>query len=184
MYPTHNTGKYPLITKTKSYKDLQSYKASVIICDFNSEFLKRYVNPKSRTFDQMDQAGRSGKQNLAEGSSEITSEKSELYLVGIARASFQELLEDYQDDLRKNNWPQWAKDDPRALKVRGLYRIHPINPINPINPTRPKPADQTHLSETPYWEISSERRNRRQLRYLPNPSGELLVGPANYTTAK
>lgn len=102
-----------------SYKDLKSYQSSAIICDFTVEFCRNYINKKSRTTDQMEQAARSGKQNIAEGSSE-RSKKSELHLLGVARASFQELLEDYEDYLRQNNLKQWDKDDARAMAMRQL----------------------------------------------------------------
>jgi four helix bundle suffix protein len=103
-----------------SYKDLKSYQGAVVIYDFTSEFCRRYVDKKSRTFDQMIQAARSGKQNIAEGSANRTSEKSELKLLGVARASFAELLEDYEDFLRQNNLRLWGKNDSRAMAIRGL----------------------------------------------------------------
>lgn len=106
-----------------SYRDLKSYKQATEIYDFTVEFTKRYIDAQSRTRDQMDQAARSGKQNIAEASSERTSEKSELFLLGVARASFEELLADFEDFLRQRGWGQWAKDDPRAVEVRQLaYR--------------------------------------------------------------
>ena len=68
-------------------------------------------------------AARSAKQNIVEGSSEKTSKKMELKLLGVARASLQELLEDYEDFLRQNNFKQWKKNSPEAEKVRKLvYR--------------------------------------------------------------
>ena len=77
-------------------------------------------NRSYRTYDQMVQAARSGKQNIVEGSSERTSQKSELKLLGVARASFQELLEDYEDFLRQRNLPQWSKNHSAANEVRQL----------------------------------------------------------------
>lgn len=103
-----------------SYKDLKSYQQATIIYDFTIEFCNRYIDKKSRTHDQMVQAGRSGKQNIVEGSTERTSQKSELYLLGVARASFQELLEDYEDFLRQHGLKQWSKDDSEACVIREL----------------------------------------------------------------
>lgn len=103
-----------------SYKDLKSYQQATIIYDFTFEFCNRYIDGRSRTHDQMVQAARSGKQNIVEGSSERTSERSELKLVGVARASFQELLEDYEDFLRQRNLRQWIKDDPEAREIRNM----------------------------------------------------------------
>jgi four helix bundle suffix protein len=107
-----------------SYRELKSYQQATIIYDFTAEFCNFYIDKKSRTTDQMVQAARSGKQNIVEGSSNRTSEKSELKLLGIARASLQELLEDYEDFLRQRGLEQWDKDDPRSLEIRNLYKSY------------------------------------------------------------
>jgi four helix bundle protein len=74
---------------------------SEIVYDATVKFCERFINIRSRTFDQMVQAARSGKQNIAEGSmASGTSKKTELKLVGVARASLEDLLLDYQDFLR------------------------------------------------------------------------------------
>ena len=103
-----------------SYKNLKSYQQATIIYDYTAKFCELYVAKFSRTYDQMVQAGRSGKQNIVEGSSERTSKKSELKLLGVARASLQELLEDYEDFLRQGGLSLWDKDSPKAKAVRGL----------------------------------------------------------------
>jgi len=106
------------------YRDLQSYQMSEIVYDGTVVFCDRFISPRSRTHDQMVQAARSGKQNIAEGCmASGTSKKTELKLVGVARASLEELLLDFQDYLRQHNLPLWGKDHPRAKEVRGLcYR--------------------------------------------------------------
>ncbi len=87
---------------------------TVILCD-------RWIGRRSRTHDQMVQAARSGKQNIAEGSmASGTSKKFELKLVGVARASLEELLLDYHDFLRQRNLPLWGKNYPQAQKIRKL----------------------------------------------------------------
>lgn len=115
-----------------SYRELKSYQQATVIYDFTVAFCNRYVDKTdmtnksyrsySRMSDQMFQAARSGKQNIVEGSAQRTSERSELKLLGVARASFQELLEDYEDFLRQRNLSQWDKDDPRSLAIRNLYK--------------------------------------------------------------
>ena len=71
--------------------------------------------------DQMVQAARSGKQNIAEGSmASGTSKKTELKLIGVARASLEELLLDFQDFLRQKGLLLWEKEHPEAQKVRKL----------------------------------------------------------------
>lgn len=103
------------------YRSLKAYQTAEIIYDGTVKFCDRFIDPRSRTRDQMIQAARSGKQNIAEGSQASgTSKKTELKLVGISRASFEELLLDYQDFLRQRNLPLWSKDHPRAKKIRNL----------------------------------------------------------------
>jgi four helix bundle suffix protein len=107
------------------YRNLKSYQTATIIYDLTVMFCDNYMSYKTnkspRTYDQMVQAARSGKQNIAEGSqTSITSKKTELKLVGVARASLEELLCDYQDYLRQHGQKLWDKDDPRAKTVRAL----------------------------------------------------------------
>jgi restriction system protein len=106
------------------YRNLKSYQTTTIIYDLTVDFCERYVSKFSRTVDQMVQAARSGRQNIAEGSQVSgVSKKSEMKLVGVARASLEELLNDYEDFLRQRGLKQWDKDDPRSLAIRSLaYR--------------------------------------------------------------
>jgi len=79
------------------------------------------VSKFSRTTDQMTQAARSGKQNIAEGCSVgKTDLKGEIKLLNIARGSLKELLEDYHDYVRQHGLEVWSKDDPRARAMRQL----------------------------------------------------------------
>ncbi|MBN1150913.1 four helix bundle protein [candidate division WOR-3 bacterium] len=94
---------------------------SEIVYDATIKFCDRFIEKRSRTHDQMVQASRSGKQNIAEGSmASGTSKKTELKLVGVARASLEELLLDYEDYLRQRNLKLWGKDDPRSQEIRKL----------------------------------------------------------------
>ena len=103
------------------YQDLKSYQMSEIVYDATVAFCNRFINIRSRTHDQMVQAARSGKQNIAEGSmASGTSKKTELKLVGVARASLEELLLDYKDFLRQRELALWGKDHSVALAVRQL----------------------------------------------------------------
>jgi four helix bundle suffix protein len=106
------------------YRELKSYKGAEIIYDATVVFCDRFVERKSRTHDQMVQAARSGKQNIAEGSmASGTSKKTELKLVGVARASLEELLLDYEDFLRQRGLKVWEKGDAKAKEVRNrTYR--------------------------------------------------------------
>ncbi|MBW2478692.1 MAG: four helix bundle protein [Deltaproteobacteria bacterium] len=103
------------------FHSLKSYQMAEIVFDATVAFCDRWISRRSRTHDQMVQAARSGRQNIAEGSvASGTSKKIELKLVGIARASLEELLLDYQDFLRQRDLPLWEKDHPEAQKVRKL----------------------------------------------------------------
>lgn len=103
------------------YRTLKSYQTTTIIYDLTMIFCKKYIRPGSRTRDQMEQAARSGRQNIAEGSQASgTSKKTEIKLVGVARASLEELLIDYEDYLRQNRLSQWEKDSSKAHSIRAL----------------------------------------------------------------
>ncbi len=110
-----------LIPPHGGYRELKSYQMAEIIYDATAVFCDRFIDKRSRTHDQMVQAARSGKQNIAEGSQASgTSKKTELKLVGVARASLEELLIDFQDFLRQHNLPLWGKEHPRAREIRAL----------------------------------------------------------------
>jgi restriction system protein len=118
------------------YRRLRSFRVATVIYDGTVDFCKRFVDSRSRTVDQMVQAARSGRQNIAEGSrAAATSSQTELRLVNVARASLDELLLDYEDFLRQNGFPQWPKDDPRAQLVRRIGRRQNEDRTDPIDPS-------------------------------------------------
>ncbi|MCF7919015.1 MAG: four helix bundle suffix domain-containing protein [Candidatus Cloacimonetes bacterium] len=103
------------------YGDLLSYQKALIIFDATYKFCNRFLDKYDRTIDQMIQAARSGKQNIVEGSKAgKTSAETELKLTNVARASMEELLEDYLDFLRVRGLRLWAKDCKEAKYVRKL----------------------------------------------------------------
>lgn len=89
--------------KTGGYKSLPFFKQSEIIFDLTVEFVKKYIDPYSRTKDQMEQAARSGKQNIPEGYLQKSLE-GRIKLLGVARGSLEELLNDYLDFLRQRRF--------------------------------------------------------------------------------
>jgi four helix bundle suffix protein len=108
------------------YRELHSFQVATVIYDATVSFCERFVDSRSRTRDQMVQAARSGRQNIAEGSrASATSSQTELRLVNVARASLDELLLDYEDHLRQNGRAQWAKDSPEAMAVRLVGKNQP-----------------------------------------------------------
>lgn len=108
------------------YKKLIAYRKSVVVYLGTVVFCRRFLPMHGdRTVDQMIQAARSCKQNIAEGSSASgTSRESEIKLTNVARASLDELAEDYLDWLKRHGGEEWAADDPRRLKVRAYAREH------------------------------------------------------------
>ncbi|MFI5384732.1 MAG: four helix bundle suffix domain-containing protein [Fimbriimonadales bacterium] len=107
-----------------SYRSLKAFQNTVIIHDATVAFCRRFFKKSDRTVDQMVQAARSGKQNIAEGSSMSgTSKASELKLIGVARASLEELLNDYEDFLRQRDFLLWPKGHLKTEFIRRLaYR--------------------------------------------------------------
>jgi hypothetical protein len=82
------------------YKSLLVFRLAVTIYDFTVLFCNRFINKKSRTFDQMVQAARSGKQNIVEASKELSAASGIL--------------------LRQRGLPIWEKDDPKVLRIRAF----------------------------------------------------------------
>jgi restriction system protein len=119
------------------YRDLRSFQVTTVIYDTTVSFCERFVDKRSRTHDQMVQAARSGRQNIAEGSrAAATSSQTELRLVNVARASLDELLLDFEDFLRQRGKRQWKKDDPEAREVRAVgVRRDRTDRSDPTDPT-------------------------------------------------
>ena len=108
-----------------NYKSLRVYKVSKIIYDITYLFTRRFLSARDRTTDQMVQAARSGKQNIVEGSkAATTSMETQLKLTNVAKASLQELLEDYEDYLRVRELTIWDKDSEKALQTRKFCATH------------------------------------------------------------
>jgi S23 ribosomal protein. len=105
------------------YRKLLSYQRAEIIYDITVVFCSRFLEKRDRTVDQMIQAARSGKQNIAEGSQAAgTSTETEIKLTNVARASLEELLIDYEDFLRVRGLAKWPKESREAAFVRKVVR--------------------------------------------------------------
>jgi four helix bundle suffix protein len=110
-----------LIPTHGGYRKLKSFQVAEVVYDLTARFCETYVDRFSRTRDQMVQAARSGRQNIAEGSmASATSKKTELKLTSVAKASLEELLLDYEDFLRQRRLPQWERRDPRRQALVDL----------------------------------------------------------------
>ena len=123
-----------------NYYELLSYQKSEIVYEITYRFAHKYLSKGDRTIDQMVQAARSGKQNIIEGSkAATTSKETEIKLVNVARASLEELLDDYRDFLRTRDFSMWEKDSKEAQYVRQLGRKIPqsYNDYREFVETRP-----------------------------------------------
>lgn len=105
------------------YENLLSFQKARIVYDGTVRFCERFLKKSDRTYDQMVQAARSGKQNILEGSEASgTSKETEIKLTGVARASLGELLEDYRDFLRLRGAEEWPKEHSYTKRLRQLNR--------------------------------------------------------------
>lgn len=126
-----------LIPKHGGYRKLRSFQSAQLAYDETVIFCNRFIEKRSRTHDQMVQAARSGVQNIAEGSTASgTSKKMELKLTGVARASLEELILDYEDFLRQRGLRKWDKDSPEAKKVRAK-----------LQSLQAQPSDKSDMSD-------------------------------------
>ena len=108
------------------YTELRFYQRSDVLYQLTQVFCQRFLKHYGdRTVDQMVQAARSCKQNIVEGSSDgETSVESELKLLGFARGSNKELLEDYQDYIKRKGYTEWYGTHPRYKAMLDFCRKH------------------------------------------------------------
>lgn len=139
------------IRKSGGYRRLASFQSATLIYDATYWFCEKFMDARSRTVDQMIQAARSGRQNIAEGSrASATSSQTELRLVNVARASMEELLLDYEDFLRHRRLPIWDRESPEASAVRSVPRAFRADRSN-----RPGQSELTDLSDRQRWTLYS-----------------------------
>ncbi|MBI2326755.1 four helix bundle protein [Candidatus Curtissbacteria bacterium] len=124
----------------EGYKYLKTYILATVIHDLTVEFVKRWINRRSRTVDQMEQAARSGKQNIAEGYS-VQSLESYIKLCGVAEGSIRELAIDYEDFLRQRGLAIWPAQDTRIRIFRGFRAVWET-PNIPNAPKLPKDPEE------------------------------------------
>lgn len=116
-------GEYGFIPQRGFYRSLRVYQLAEIIYDVTFYFTGRFLKKGDRTVDQMVQAARSGKQNIAEGSSAgSTSKETEIKLTNVAKASLQELLIDYEDYLRVRGLEKWNGNSEKVLRTRNYCK--------------------------------------------------------------
>ncbi|MGC8906660.1 MAG: four helix bundle suffix domain-containing protein [Desulfomonilaceae bacterium] len=137
------------IRPSGGYRTTASFQTATLIYDATYWFCEKFLDPRSRMVDQMVQAARSGRQNIAEGSrAAATSSQTELRLLNVARASLEELLLDFEDFLRHRRLPQWAPDSSEAKAVREVPKRFRVDQID-----RPDPRDLKDLTDQERWTL-------------------------------
>ena len=129
-HPSHDShSSHPserLLPPRGDYQTLLSFQKAEIVYDITFRFAHKFLSRSDRTVDQMIQSARSGKKNILEGSkAALTSKETEIKLTNVARASLEELLDDYKDYLRARDLKIWDKDSKEAQYVRKLGRKTP-----------------------------------------------------------
>lgn len=121
------------------YKYLTTYKLATVIYDLTIIFCKNFIH-SYRQKEQMEQAGRSDKSNIAEGST-MQSLEGYIKLLGTAEGSVRELADDYEDYLRQNGYKIWLKDNPKVREFRNFRAVW-VNPNIPNTPILPKDPEE------------------------------------------
>lgn len=154
------------------YRSTCSFQTATIICDCTYRFCERYLDRRSRTVDQMIQAARSGRQNIAEASrASATSSQTELRLLNVARSSLEELLLDFEDFLRHRHLQHWAPASPEAMAVRQVPRR--------FKTERSDRADLTDLADQERWALYSQWLEHEDAAVRANAQ-ICLINQANY----
>ncbi len=134
------------IRPSGGYRATASFQTATLIYDATYWFCEKFLDAHSRMTDQMVQAARSGRQNIAEGSrASAASSQTELRLLNVARASLEELLLDFEDFLRHRHLPQWALDSKEARAVREVPKR--------FKKDRSGQSDLTDLTDQARWAL-------------------------------
>jgi four helix bundle suffix protein len=142
----------PKLRPSGGYRATCGFQTATLIYDATVWFCEKFLDSRSRTVDQMVQAARSGRQNIAEGSrASATSSQTELRLLNVARASLEELLLDYEDFLRHRHLPQWPADSTEALTVRQVPARYKQDQSDRTDQT--DPSDLTDLTDHQRWTL-------------------------------
>jgi len=168
---------------TGGYKSLPFFKQAEVIHDYTGLFTEKYIDKKSRTFDQMVQSSRSGKQCIAEAYLQRSFE-GRIKLLGVSRGSYEELLNDYLDFLRQRGLKIWDKDSPEAKKVRSLvymnYKIY--NSYNGYNSYKSRDYSPSLKDYQPY--LASPEAAANAMVCLINQTNQLLDQKLRWTEEK
>ncbi|MCQ2112055.1 MAG: four helix bundle suffix domain-containing protein [Bacteroidaceae bacterium] len=131
-----------MLNRERNWKELYFYQKSDVVYQLSFVFCDRFIHLyKDRTRDQVIQAARSCKQNIVEGLADgVTSTEMQLKLLNVARASLQELKEDFEDYLKSRHLRLYGVDDSEFDVMLGFCRSH--NKLNDYEPFFPKWTDE------------------------------------------
>lgn len=165
----------PLIPRHGGYRHLKSFKVAQLVFDLTVLFVEEFVDPRSRTCDQMTQAARSGTQNIGEGSQfSATSRKLELKLTNAARSSQEELRLDYEDFLRKPGLPLWAPRHAALLRFKALRCSTVAEVLAWAEAEEELAKTRAGLGPAPSWALTSGRGSPCRSVLLANGALSLL----------
>jgi four helix bundle suffix protein len=128
-----------LIQPVGDFTKLFCYQKAEAIFDATYYFVHTFLEQGDRTVGQMQQAARSGKQNISEGYTRAgTSKDSAIFLIDVAKSSLIELHGDYCDYLRTRGFRIWEEESKEWKAMRELGRKHNDSAFYmPIVKTRP-----------------------------------------------
>jgi four helix bundle suffix protein len=157
------------------YRTSASFQTATLVYDATYLFCDKFVDSRSRTLDQMTQAARSGRQNIAEGSrAAASSSQTELRLVNVARSSLEELLLDFEDYLRHRHLAQWAPSSREASAVREVPKR-----FRRDRSDQSDPSDLTDLSDSERWALYAHWLEHERAEVRANAI-ICLIHQANY----
>lgn len=174
------------------HKYLLTYRYSEIIHDLTVSFVQKYIlgslsslgnKPDYRSADQMNQAARSGKQNIVEGVGQSKiSKKGEIKLLGVANASLEELITDFEDFLRQKGLELYPKDDFRITKFRQTaYRLSALSNLSDLGNLKEKPELPNNPEEAANFLLTLCHLATYLLNKQINKAEEAFVKEGGYT---
>ena len=164
------------LRQSGGYRKAASFQTATLIYDATYLFCEKFVDSRSRTLDQMIQAARSGRQNIAEGSrAAATSSQSELRLVNVARSSLEELLLDFEDYLRHRRLALWPLSSAETRAVREVPRR--------FKEDRTDQIDLTNLTDRERWALYAHWLEHERAEVRANAIIS-LIHQANYLLDK
>lgn len=137
-----SSSQFQVLKRQKPWRDAYYYQNAETLYQMTFVFCQRFLPAHGdRTVDQMVQAARSGKQNIVEGTEDgTTSTEMHIKLLNVARASLQELREDYRDYLISRQLPLWNATHPRYHQMQTFCKAH--NRLEEYNPYLEKWNDE------------------------------------------